>query len=111
MLVLRQPVLGSSIAVWFGSDRNRLQRIIGSAEWIIGSSRPSILGLKSSRVSKRAEKVTEDPSRTGHNLLHSSPKPQEHLLPSGRLPDEELISHTAPPFALYLNVAVYVVYV
>ncbi|KAK9516191.1 hypothetical protein VZT92_024137 [Zoarces viviparus] len=75
-----QSVLCSSISVWFGSatiqDRNRRQRIARSAERIIGSSLPSILNLYTSRVRKRAGRITADPSHPGHKLFQ--------LLPSGR---------------------------
>ena len=75
-----QSVLCTSITVWFGSatkqDRYRLQRTVRTAEKIIGANLPSIHDLYTSRVRKRAEKITADPSHPGHNLFQ--------LLPSGR---------------------------
>uniref|UniRef100_A0A8C5H1V1 Reverse transcriptase domain-containing protein n=1 Tax=Gouania willdenowi TaxID=441366 RepID=A0A8C5H1V1_GOUWI len=76
-----QSVLCTSITVWFGSttklDRHRLQRIIRTAEKIIGVDLPSIQDLYLSRVRKRAGSITADPSHPAHNLFK--------LLPSGRL--------------------------
>uniref|UniRef100_A0A8C5GZH2 Reverse transcriptase domain-containing protein n=1 Tax=Gouania willdenowi TaxID=441366 RepID=A0A8C5GZH2_GOUWI len=75
-----QSVLCTSITVWFGSstklDRHRLQRIIRTAEKIIGVDLPSIQDLYLSRVRKRAGSITADPSHPAHNLFK--------LLPSGR---------------------------
>src|SRR4029434_1421348 len=71
-------VLCTSITVWFGSanklDKNR--RTVRSAEKIIGANLPTIQDLYTSRVRKRAGKITADPSHPGHNLFQ--------LLPSGR---------------------------
>ena len=70
-----ESVLCTSITVWFGSatklDKNRLQRSVRSAEKIIGANLPTIQDLHTSRVRKRAGKIT-----AGHNLFK--------LLPSGR---------------------------
>nr|BAB83841.1 ReO_6 [Oryzias latipes] len=75
-----QSVLTTSITVWFGSatrhDRNRLQRIIRSAERIIGTSLLPIQDLYRSRARKRAGRIVKDPSHPGHCLFS--------LLPSGR---------------------------
>ncbi len=68
------------ITVWFGSatkhDRNRLQWTVRTAERIIGVDLPSIQDLYTSRVRKRARKITAAPSHPGHNLFER--------LPSGR---------------------------
>ena len=73
-----ESVLCTSITVWFGSatklDKNRLQRSVRSAEKIIGANLPTI--QDTSRVRKRAGKITADPSHPGHKLFK--------LLPSGR---------------------------
>ena len=70
-----QPVLCTSITVWFGSatkqDRVRLQWTVRAAERIISSNLPPIQDLYRSRVRKRAAKIS-----AGHKLLK--------LLPSGR---------------------------
>ena len=72
-----ESVLCTSITVWFASatklDKNRLQRTVRSAEKIIGANLPTIQDLYTSRVRKRAGKITADPS---HKLFK--------LLPSGR---------------------------
>ncbi len=73
-------VLCSSITVWFGSanktDIRRLQRTVRTAERIIGVPMPSLQELYTSRVRKRAKKITLDPSHPAHSLFE--------LLPSGR---------------------------
>ncbi len=75
-----ESVLCTSITVWFGSatksDLLRLQRVVRTAERIIGTTLPSLQGLYSPRVSKRAEKITLDRSHPAHSLFK--------LLPSGR---------------------------
>ncbi len=58
-------LLCSSITVWFGSatktDIRRLHQTVRSAERIIGAPLPSLQELYTSRVRKRAKKVTLDP--------------------------------------------------
>ncbi len=75
-----ESVLCSSITVWFGSatktDITRLQRTVRTAERIIGAPLPSLQELYTSRVRKRAKKVTLVPSHPAHSLFV--------LLPSGR---------------------------
>ncbi len=69
-----------SITVCFGSatktDIRRLQRTVRTAERIIGAPLSSLQELYTSRVRKRAKKVTLDPSHPAHSLFV--------LLPSGR---------------------------
>ncbi len=75
-----ESVLCPSITVWFGSatktDIRRLQRTVRTAERIIGAPLLSLQELYTSRVRKRAKKVTLDPSHPAHSLFV--------LLPSGR---------------------------
>ncbi len=75
-----ESVLCSSITVWFGSatktDIRRLQRTVRTAERIIGAPLPSVQELNTSKVKKRAKKVTLDHP----HLVHS----RFELLPSGR---------------------------
>ncbi len=54
----------------------RLQRVVRTAERIIGITLPTLQELYSSRVSKRTGKITLDPSHPAHSLFE--------LLPSGR---------------------------
>uniref|UniRef100_A0A8C5I2T0 Phosphodiesterase n=1 Tax=Gouania willdenowi TaxID=441366 RepID=A0A8C5I2T0_GOUWI len=96
-----QSVLCTSITVWFGSstklDRHRLQRIVRTAEKIIGVDLPSIQDLYLSRVRKRAGSITADPSHPAHNLFK--------LLPSGRRYRSlyAKTTHRLAPFALNLT--------
>ncbi|XP_078802867.1 uncharacterized protein LOC144992077 isoform X1 [Oryzias latipes] len=75
-----ESILTSSITVWYTSattrDINRLQRIVRSAEKVIGCSLPSVQELYVSRTRGRAGRIAADPSHPGHYLLK--------LLPSGR---------------------------
>ncbi|KAK3525498.1 hypothetical protein QTP86_032836, partial [Hemibagrus guttatus] len=75
-----ESVLCTSITVWFGSatksDMRRIQRTVRTAERIIGAPLPTLQELYTSRVRKRALKITLDPSHPGHILFD--------LLPSGR---------------------------
>ncbi len=57
-----KSVLCTSITVWFGSatksETGRLQRTVRSAERIIGAPLPTLQELYTSRVRKRAQKIT-----------------------------------------------------
>ncbi len=61
-----ESVLCTSITVWFSSatksNLRRLWRVVRTAERIIGTTLPTLQELYSSRVSKRAGKITLDPS-------------------------------------------------
>ncbi|KAK3541833.1 hypothetical protein QTP86_006052 [Hemibagrus guttatus] len=78
--VVIESVLCTSITVWFGSatksDIRRLQRTVRTAERIIGAPLPTLQELYTSRVRRRALKITLDPSHPGHlffDLLPSGP--------------------------------------
>ena len=72
-----ESILTSSITIWFAAstakDKGRLQRIIRSAEKVIGCDLPSLLDLFHSRTSKRAGKIIADPSHPGHHLFQRLP--------------------------------------
>ncbi len=61
-----ESVLCTSITVWFSSatksDLRRLRRVVWTAERIIGTTLRTLQELYSSRVSKRADKITLNPS-------------------------------------------------
>ncbi len=75
-----ESVLCTSITVWFSSatksDLRRLRRVVRTAERIFGTTLPPLQELYLSRVSKRAGKITLDPSHPAHSLFE--------LLLSGR---------------------------
>ncbi len=75
-----ESVLCTTITVWFSSatksDLRRLRRVVRTAEWIIDTTLPTLQELYLSRVSKRAGKITLDPSHPAHSLFE--------LLPSGQ---------------------------
>ncbi len=109
-----ESVLCTSITVWFSSatksDHRRLQRVVRTAERIIGTTLPTLQELYSSRVSKRAGKITLDPSHPAHSLFellpvwstlqsseHQNDQTEEQFLPSGSPSHEHLtinIKHT-----------------
>ncbi len=72
-----ESILCKSITVWFGSatktDIGRLQRTVRNAERIICAPLPSLQELYTSRVWKRAKKVTLDPSNPAHSLFDLVP--------------------------------------
>ncbi|KAK3548937.1 hypothetical protein QTP70_021683 [Hemibagrus guttatus] len=72
-----ESILTSSITVWFAAatarDKAKLQRVIHSAETVIGYSLPSLQELYISRSQRRAAKIAADPSHPGNELLQSLP--------------------------------------
>ncbi len=101
-----ESVLCTSITVWFSSatksDLRRLRRVVRTAERIIGTTLPTLQELYLSRVSKRAGKITLDPSHPAHPLWtvavwstlqsseHQNDQTQEQFLPSGSPSHEHL---------------------
>ncbi|KAI7805357.1 hypothetical protein IRJ41_005667, partial [Triplophysa rosa] len=77
-----ESVLYTSITVWFGSaaktDLRRLQRIVQTAERITGTTLPNLQELYSTRVSKRARKITLDPSHPAHFIFELLPTGQRY---------------------------------
>uniref|UniRef100_A0A669DSV3 Reverse transcriptase domain-containing protein n=1 Tax=Oreochromis niloticus TaxID=8128 RepID=A0A669DSV3_ORENI len=75
-----ESILTSSITVWYAGatikDKQRLQRVVRSAEKVIGCRLPSLQDLHTSRRLGRAARIKADPSHPGHSLFD--------LLPSGR---------------------------
>ena len=75
-----ESILTSSITIWYAGatakDKSRLQRVIRSAEKVIGCNLPSLQELHASRTLRRAGKIVADPSHPSHKLFQS--------LPSGR---------------------------
>ena len=74
-----ESILTSSITIWYvastANDKGRLQRIITSAEKVIGCNLPSLQDLFASRTLRRAGTIVADPSHPGHKLFE--------VLPSG----------------------------
>ncbi len=70
-----ESVLCTSITVWFSSatksDLRRLRSVVRTAEWIIGTTLPTLQELYLSRVNKSAVKITLDPSHPAHSSAHS----------------------------------------
>ncbi|KAK3551839.1 hypothetical protein QTP70_029407, partial [Hemibagrus guttatus] len=75
-----ESILSSCITAWFGnctaSDRKTLQRIVWTAEKIIGVSLPSIMDIYSTRCIRKANSIVDNPTHPSHThtpLTHSSP--------------------------------------
>ncbi|CAI5660864.1 unnamed protein product [Oreochromis niloticus] len=75
-----ESILSSCITAWFGncaiSDRKTLQRIVGTAEKIIGVSLPSIKDIYTTRCIRKATSIVADWTHPSHTLFT--------LLPSGK---------------------------
>ncbi len=75
-----ESILTYCICVWFSSctaaERKALQRIITTAQKVIGCPLPSMEELNSSCCLLKAQKILKDPSHPGQSLFE--------LLPSGR---------------------------
>uniref|UniRef100_A0A3P9IZQ4 Reverse transcriptase domain-containing protein n=1 Tax=Oryzias latipes TaxID=8090 RepID=A0A3P9IZQ4_ORYLA len=75
-----QSLLTYCITVWFGSctaaDKKRLQRVVETAQKIIGCPLPTLTDIYSARCLTRAHNIIKDSSHPGSNLFN--------LMPSGR---------------------------
>ncbi len=114
--VIIESVLCTSITVWFSSatksDLRRLRRLVRTAERIIGTTLPSLQELYSS-MSKRAGKITLDPSYPAHSLWvwstlqsseHQNDQTQKQFLPSSNPYQEYLtlnVEHTTLLYIIY----------
>ncbi len=83
-----ETVLYMSITVWLSSatksDLRRLRRVVRTAERIISTTLPTLQELYSSRLSKRAVKITLDPSHPAHSLFELLPSGRRYSAPSTR---------------------------
>uniref|UniRef100_A0AAQ4RZY3 Reverse transcriptase domain-containing protein n=1 Tax=Gasterosteus aculeatus aculeatus TaxID=481459 RepID=A0AAQ4RZY3_GASAC len=79
-MAIIEPIFCSSITIWYAAatdkDKGRLQRVIRSAERVIGCNLPSLQDFFASRSLKRAKKIVADPSHPRQKLFVP--------LPSGR---------------------------
>ena len=75
-----KSILTYCITVWFyhctEADRRRLQRVVKTAQRIIGCPLPSLRDIHPSRCLSRAEAIIRDSTHPAHHLFD--------LLPSGR---------------------------
>ena len=75
-----ESIITLAITAWFpgaaAKDKAKLQRVIRSAERVIGCPLPPLEALFRSRALKRAKKIMADPAHPGHSLFTP--------LPSGR---------------------------
>ncbi|KAI4883753.1 hypothetical protein NFI96_007668 [Prochilodus magdalenae] len=89
-----ESILSSCITAWFGnctaSDRKSLQRVVRTAETIIGVSLPIIMVIYTTRCIRKATSIVDDHTHPSHTLFT--------LLPSGKrltgLPEDTEISCT-----------------
>nr|XP_023657618.1 uncharacterized protein LOC111838636 [Paramormyrops kingsleyae] len=63
-----ESVITHCITAWYSGctleNRKTLQRIIKSAQWITGTQLPSLEEIRHTRCSRRAEKISKDPTPT-----------------------------------------------
>ncbi|KAL3048745.1 hypothetical protein OYC64_008258 [Pagothenia borchgrevinki] len=75
-----ESILSSCITLWFGSctaaDRKSLQRIVNSAQRIIGAPLPSLEDIYNTRLTRKALSIVGDSTHPSNSLFS--------LLPSGR---------------------------
>ncbi|KAI4881446.1 hypothetical protein NFI96_000004 [Prochilodus magdalenae] len=75
-----ESILSSCITAWFGnctaSDRKSLQRVVRTAETIIGVSLPTITDIYTTRCIRKATSIVDDYTHPSHTLFT--------LLPSGK---------------------------
>ena len=75
-----ESILTYCICVWYSScttaQRKKLQRVINTAQEIVGCPLNTLEFLHSSRCLKKAQGIVKDISHPGHSLFH--------MLPSGR---------------------------
>ncbi|KAI4873045.1 hypothetical protein NFI96_032657, partial [Prochilodus magdalenae] len=75
-----ESILSSCITAWFGnctaSDRKSLQRVVRTAEKIIGVSLPTITDIYTTRCNRKANSIVDDHTHPSHTLFT--------LLPSGK---------------------------
>ena len=68
-----ESVLTFSITVWYGSatqeDRDRLEGVVKTASTIIGRQLPSVNSIYTDRLTRRARKITADPTHPAHSLF------------------------------------------
>ncbi|KAI4894559.1 hypothetical protein NFI96_004456 [Prochilodus magdalenae] len=77
-----ESILSSCITAWFGnctaSDRKSLQRVVRTAEKIIGVSLPTITDIYTTRCIRKTTSIVDDHTHSSHTLFT--------LLPSGKSP-------------------------
>ena len=68
-----ESVLTNGITVWYGNtsahDRKAIQRVVRTAEKIIGCSLPSIEEIHETRCRKKAMSIIKDLNHPGHHLF------------------------------------------
>ncbi|KAK3533098.1 hypothetical protein QTP70_006780 [Hemibagrus guttatus] len=68
-----ESVLSSCITAWFGnctvSDHKTLQRVVRTAEKIIGVSLPSITDMYTTHCIRKANSIVDDPTHPSHTLF------------------------------------------
>ncbi len=75
-----ESLLSYCCTVWFASctaeDRKTLQRVVRTAERVIGTTLPPLSEIYAGRLHRKASSISKDPTHPGHQLFTT--------LPSGR---------------------------
>ncbi|KAK3528517.1 hypothetical protein QTP70_001721 [Hemibagrus guttatus] len=113
-----ESVLSSCITAWFGncttSDRKTLQRIVKTAEKIIGVSLHYITDMYTTRCIRKANSIVDDPTHPSHTLFTLMPdvsaKTAETLRPQLRMAastmEEKNMVHSDSMFPASLGIRV-----
>ncbi|KAL3053261.1 hypothetical protein OYC64_005740 [Pagothenia borchgrevinki] len=104
---IMESILTSSFTIWYAAatakDKSRLQRVIRSAEKVIGCNLPFFHDLHASRTLRRAGKIVADPSHPGHKLF--APLPSGRRLHSIRTKTSRHLNSFFPSATSLLNKA------
>ncbi len=123
---ITESILCTSITVRFSSatksDHRRLRRVVRSAERIIGTTLPTLQELHLSRVSKKAGKITLDPSHPAHSLFepilswstlqsseHQNGQTQKQFIPSGN-PSHEHLTTISGTHTIYTLIDLFILH-
>ncbi|KAI4891531.1 hypothetical protein NFI96_008442, partial [Prochilodus magdalenae] len=87
-----ESILSSCITAWFGnctvSDRKSLQRVVRTAEKIIGVSLPTITDIYTTRCIRKANSIVDDHTHPSHTLFTLLPSGKRGSPPVGHGPPE-----------------------
>ncbi|KAI4894811.1 hypothetical protein NFI96_012377 [Prochilodus magdalenae] len=102
-----ESILSSCSTAWFGnctaSDRKSLQRVVRTAEKIIGVSLPTITDIYTTRCIRKATSIVDDHTHPSHTLFtthtpHTHSSPSYHLEKGGLLSESYMQVGTSGSF-------------
>jgi hypothetical protein len=94
-----ENILTGCITAWYGnyssSDRNALQRVVRTAQYITGAKLPAIQDLYTRRCQRKALKIVKDPSHLSHRLFSLLPHGKRYRSAKSRT--KKLLNSFYPP--------------